>query len=108
MSMSILKSLCLPSKVFLALSLFSFTVMLLQNINEYPNRYCVGNYSCKADKFMIFAVKFVYIMFWTYVLNMLCVWGLASLSWFFVLFPFILMFLSISILMFQSGPGLDY
>ena len=99
---SYLKRLCLPSKVFLALSLFSFTVMVLQNING-SSEYCVGRYSCRTNKYMIFMVKFLYILFWTYILNMLCVWGLGSLSWFFVLFPFIVMFLSISILMFNSN-----
>ena len=58
---SYLKRLCLPSKVFLALSLFSFTVMVLQNING-SSEYCVGRYSCRTNKYMIFMVKFLYIL----------------------------------------------
>jgi len=100
------KKLCLPSKVFLALSLFSFTVMVIQNVSSNSNRYCVGSYSCNANKYVIFVLKFVYILLWTYILNMLCSWGLASLSWFFVLFSFIGMFLSITLIMLNFNTHL--
>jgi len=48
---------------------------------------------------LIFIVKIVYILFWTWVLNLICRAGVPILAWALVLIPFVLMFILIGALM---------
>ena len=43
--------------------------------------------------FLVFVVKIIYILFWTWVLNLMCKDGHKEIAWFLVLIPFILLFL---------------
>lgn len=90
-----LRNLCTPASVYLALSMFAIIVMFLQNY-QYSNTYCLGNYSCYVtDTFLIFAIKILYVLFWTWILNLICGSGATNVAWFLVLLPFILMFVLI-------------
>ena len=94
-----LTNLCPPSKLYLAISVIALIIMLIQNFGNL-NTYCLGNYSCKVSSTMlIFIVKIVYVLFWTWILNLICRAGVPMLAWFLVLIPFILMFILISALM---------
>ena len=46
-----------------------------------------------------FVGKLFYILIWTWLLNMLCNKGFASVSWFLVLLPFIAMFMILGMVM---------
>jgi hypothetical protein len=94
-----LTNLCAPSKLYLIISLIALIVMLIQNFGNL-NTYCLGNYSCQVSSTMlIFIVKIIYILFWTWILNLICKAGVPMLAWFLVLIPFILMFIMIGALM---------
>lgn len=93
-----LKNLCTPAYVYLVISVIALIVMAMQNLGG-NGLYCIGSYSCNVSSVsMIFVLKFLYIVFWTWVLNILCRGGAPGLAWFFVLLPYILMFILIGIL----------
>jgi hypothetical protein len=97
-----LKNICTPAYVYLIISIIALIVMAFQNIGN-NNIYCVGSYNCNVSSvLMIFMLKALYIVFWTWVLNVICRGGSPGLAWFFVLLPFILMFIFIGILFLQK------
>lgn len=92
---STLRDLCSPAFVYFSISMLSLIVMIIQNRNN-TNTYCVGPYECNVENtYMVFAMKFVYILFFTWILDVICKRGHTSVSWFIVLFPFMLMFVLI-------------
>ena len=101
MAIAGLRNLCTPSYVYLVISLIAIIFMALQNYGN-VNVYCLGSYSCVVSSTMlIFVIKLIYILFWTWILNLMCRAGATSLSWFFVLFPFILFFLVLFLFLFK-------
>jgi len=94
-----LKELCTPSLLYFIISLVALVVLLFQNLGD-NSSYNVGSYSCRVpNTAVIFIIKLVYILFWTYVLNLICKDGHSSISWLFVLFPFLLLFIIIGLMM---------
>ena len=90
-----LRKLCTPAYLYLVISVFSVIIIMLQNGSN-SNTYCMGNYSCQVPNiYLIFVVKLIYILFWTWILNLLCKSGYPGVSWVLLLFPFILMFIFI-------------
>ena len=97
-----LRKLCTPSYVYLVISLIAIIIMAIQNSGN-VNLFCLGSYSCEVSSTaLIFLVKLVYVLFWTWILNLMCKAGATSLSWVFVLFPFILFFLILFSLLFMN------
>jgi len=98
MAISGLRNLCTPSFVYLVISAIALVVILYQNIGNI-DKYCVGTMSCTvSNTALIFIIKVIYILFWTWVLNLICRAGAPGIAWFLVLLPFILMFILISLL----------
>lgn len=94
-----LKELCTPALVYFIISIVSLFVLVLQNLGD-NNMYHVGTFSCNVpNTTAIFIVKLLYILFWTYILNLICKDGHSGLSWLLLLFPFILLFVIIGLLM---------
>ena len=94
-----LKELCTPSLVYFVISIISLVVVLLQNLGN-TNSYHVGSFSCKVpNTAVIFIIKLIYILFWTWILNLICKDGHSEISWLLVLFPFILLFVIMGLLM---------
>ena len=89
-----LNNLCPPAAAYLGISAIALVIMLWQNMGN--NRvYCLGVYHCDVQSTpLIFGVKAMYVVFWTWVLNMLCKNGLAGATWFLVIIPFLLFFIS--------------
>ena len=97
-----LKNMCTPAYVYLVISTIALIVMAFQNLGN-VNMYCIGSYSCNVSSVsMIFILKALYILFWTWVLNIICRGGAPGLAWFFVLLPYILMFILIGALFIQK------
>ena len=97
------KKLCSPAFVYLALSVFTILLIALQNIGN-TNKYCVGSFTCNVGStFIVFLFKAVYILFWTFILNILCQAGYTNISWFLVILPFVLLFLLLLLLMLNKG-----
>ena len=94
-----LKELCSPAALYFILSMLSLVMILLQNLGN-SNSYHVGNFSCRVPSTTIFfIVKLIYILFWTWILNLICKDGHTGISWLLVLLPFILFFILIGIIM---------
>lgn len=98
MSIAGLRNLCTPAYIYLVISMMLLVVMYIQNRNNI-DVYCLGAYECDVTNVTaIFLVKFVYILFWTWILNLICSSGFTSISWLLLLLPVILFFLLIALL----------
>lgn len=94
-----LNNLCTPALLYLVISMAAILIMALQNFRN-EKVYCLGYYSCDVPSvYLIFVVKIVYVVFWTWVLNLICRAGAPIISWLLVLFPLILFFLLIGIML---------
>ena len=94
-----LKELCSPAALYFIISIFSLVVVLFQNLGN-SNSYTVGSFSCRVpNTMMVFIIKLIYILFWTWVLNLICKDGHTGISWLLVLLPWILLFVLIGMLM---------
>ena len=72
--------------------------MVYQNMGNMTT-YCLGSYTCNVySTSMIFVIKAIYILFWTWVLNLICKSGAPGIAWVVLLLPLILMFIFISLL----------
>lgn len=95
------KNLCTPAYIYLLISMASIIVMAYQNVGN-VNTYCIGNYSCLVtNTALVFIAKVLYIVFWTWILNLLCNNGGSGIAWFLVLIPFLLLFIFIAFLMLE-------
>jgi hypothetical protein len=93
------RNLCTPAYVYLAISVIALLIMLMQNIGL-SKTYCLGDFSCDVSSTtLIFIVKIVYILFWTWILDLICKSGNTNIAWFLVLLPFIILFIFIAMLM---------
>ncbi len=94
-----LRNLCTPAYVYLVISSIALIVMFMQNIGN-TKIYCLGSYSCDvSNTTMIFVIKLIYILFWTWLLNIICRGGATSFAWVLVLLPILLLFLIIGMMM---------
>lgn len=94
-----INGLCTPSLVYFYISIISLVLMLFQNFGN-TRRYDVGSFSCNVPNTpIIFICELIYILFWTWVLDLICKSGYVGVSWFLILLPFILLFIIIGIIM---------
>jgi hypothetical protein len=100
-----IKGLCKPAKFYLYLSIAGIVMSIIQNMRKFDNsNYKCGSFSVNVPSVMlIFAFKIVYILFWTYVLNLLCKDNNVRLAWLLVLFPIILLFVILGMLLLTGG-----
>ena len=96
------KNLCPPALFYFVLSIAALVVIAFQNYGN-EQIYCLGYYSCPVSSvYLIFLLKIIYVIFWTWVLNLICRAGLPILSWLLVLLPILLFFVLLALLM--SNP----
>lgn len=94
-----IKDLCPPAMVYFIISMIALLIAFVQNIGN-SNSYSLGSFSCRVPSTMlVFIIKFIYILFWTWVLNLICRDGHTGISWLLVLFPFLLLFVIIGLVM---------
>jgi hypothetical protein len=74
--MSIFKSVCTPTSIYLLFSIISLLISILYTFN-----------------LMSIIIKLIIIMFWSWLLNTLCNNGLTTVSWFLVILPFLAYFM---------------
>lgn len=89
MSIVGLWNLCTPAYVYLVISAITLIVIGIQNIGN-NGVYCIGQFSCPVSSTLVFAIKVIFILFWTWILNIICKGGGTIISWLLVLFPYIL------------------
>lgn len=88
-----LKKLCTPAMLYFILSFIALFFIGLNNIQQ-SDMLCLGNLQCNVgNNTMIFVMNALYILFWTFVLDLMCKNGWTDLSWFIFLLPFLLTFL---------------
>jgi hypothetical protein len=94
-----LSQLCTPSYVYFIVSVLAIAMSAVQNMGN-RNKYTLGMYSCRVPScLMVFIVKVIYILFWTWILNLMCKDGHSGIAWFLVLLPFILLFVIMGMVM---------
>ena len=94
-----LKELCTPASLYFVISMIGLFIVLIQNLG-YSNSYHVGSFSCRVPSTTaVFIAKLIYVLFWTYVLNLICKDGHVGVSWLLVLLPWLLLFVMIGLLM---------
>lgn len=93
------KELCTPAMIYFVISIIALAMVLLQNLSN-QNSYNVGSFSCRVPSTaLVFIIKLIYILFWTWILNLICKDGHTSISWLLVLLPWILLFVMMGLLM---------
>lgn len=97
------RHLCKPAMVYLAISVVALIAIAYQNMGL-NNMYCMGDFSCyvPSTAAVIFS-EGLYILFWTWILHLMCRTGYASISWFLVVFPLVLFFVLIGLMMLMSA-----
>ena len=94
-----LSQLCTPSYVYFIISVLAIVISAIQNMGN-SNKYTLGMFSCQVPSCIaVFVVKVVYILFWTWVLNLICKDGHKGIAWFLVLLPFIMLFVIMGMVM---------
>lgn len=97
-----IKELCSPALFYFALSMAGLIMIAFQNFSD-EHVYALGNFSCYTPSITIVLIfKLLYILFWTWILNLMCKDGHSGLSWLLVLFPIILMFVIIGLFMINA------
>lgn len=105
MTIKLIKKLCTPAYVYLVVSVIAIVILMFQNSGN-VNSYCMGSYECEVPSTaLIFIVKFIYVAFWTFVLDSICKAGHKQFSWFLVLLPFILFFVFLGAMMISYGAA---
>ena len=95
-------SLCKPAQFYLVISIFGLLFMLVQNLGA-TDHFTLGMYSAPHSSPMILLlVNALYIAVWTWMLNILCRIN-TNISWVIVLFPFIIFFIAIGLMLFSDG-----
>jgi hypothetical protein len=96
------RHLCKPAMVYLAISVVVLISIAYQNMGL-NNMYCMGDLSCYVPSTAgVIFTEGLYILFWTWILNLMCRNGYASISWFLVVLPLVLFFVLIGLMMLAS------
>lgn len=85
-------NLCGPALFYFLIAMISIFLCILGNIGN-SHGCVVGSMTVKGSPFIIFLVKIIFVLFWTWILALICRAGYTWISWLLVLFPFIMMVL---------------
>ena len=105
--MSLYQSLCPPAKVYLVLAII-YIVGAYFSINHFSNFMQLNqsklhpymnslNFSVSQSANAVSIGNVLFTLFWTWVLNYLCSTGHIRVSWFLVLFPYLLLFVGVAV-----------
>ena len=95
-----LRHMCTPATIYFIISMIGLILIGMNNLDNNDNL-CVGDYCYVGNS--IFLINAIYILFWTFVLDLMCKAGYSSLSWFILLLPFIILFVVFATLMVKEG-----
>jgi hypothetical protein len=97
-----LRKLCTPASLYFVISLVFLIILGVNNLED-SDRLCLGDYSCYVgNNTMVFLLNAIYILFWTFILDLMCKNGYSGLSWFVLLLPFIISFLILALIMIKA------
>jgi hypothetical protein len=98
-----LTKMCTPATIYFVISLIGLILVGVNNLDNH-DKLCVGNYNCYVgNNTTVFIVNAIYILFWTFILDLMCKGGYSSLSWFVLLLPFIILFILFATMMVREG-----
>lgn len=87
-----LNDLCAPALFYFVFSMAALFLLLFQNMGN-KNSINMGSFSCRVpNTILVFIIKLIYIIFWTWILNLICKDGYKTVSWLLVLLPWMVMF----------------
>lgn len=93
-----LKDICPPAQFYFIISIVSLVIIGYQNLGN-STLYCVGDYNCDVPNTgMVFLIKLLYVVFWTWLLNVICRGGATWFAWLIVLLPILLLFIMVSMM----------
>ena len=87
------KYLCTPAFIYLIISLIGLIIAGFQNIKNNNIYTLLGISKPVSSTFLVFVVKIIYILFWSWILNLICADGHKGIAWILILIPFILFFI---------------
>jgi hypothetical protein len=94
-----LKELCAPASIYFIISIIALVLVVFQNLGN-NHSYNIGTFSCRVpNTAIVLIVKLIYILFWTWILNLICKDGHTEISWLLVLLPWIFIFVTIGLIM---------
>lgn len=94
-----INNLCTPASIYFFISITILIYMGVTNMNN-QTTLCVGDYNCVVgNNTFIFVLEGIYILFWTFILDLMCKNGYKNLSWFLLLLPILLFFVILGIVM---------
>ena len=101
-----IKKLCPPALLYFVISIITLIIVICQNLGN-KNNYTFGSFSCVVPNVIIvFIIELIYIVFWSWVLNLICKDGHTAISWLLVLFPILLFFVINGLAMINKGKML--
>ena len=106
-SMSLYQSLCPPAKAYIVLAII-YIVGAYFSMNQFSNFMQLNqsklhpymnslNFSVSQSANAVSIGNVLFTLFWTWVLNYLCSAGHIRVSWFLVLFPYLLLFIGLAV-----------
>ncbi len=102
-----LNELCTPAYIYFIISVVGLVLMAIQNLGN-TTKYCLGSFACEVPStIIVFVVKIMYILFWSWILNLMCKDGHKNVAWFLVLLPFVLFAVGIGMLMIYQNDKKD-
>ena len=88
----LLYKICAPAWFYLIISVIALLLVVFQNVGN-RNMISIGNYNSRVPHTgLILTIKTICILFWTWVLDLICKAGYKWVSWLLVLLPFIIVF----------------
>jgi hypothetical protein len=87
--MNSIMKLCAPSKIYFFMAIILFFLSVVNDMQN-KDKVCLGKLKCD-NKPLYYILNVLFILAWTWVLNKLCSAGWTKLSWFLLLFPFIML-----------------
>ena len=89
-----LKELCTPAFIYFLLSVIGIVASVVSNLGGRSNMYTLGHFSTPVPHTgLVFIIEIIYVLFWTWILNLMCKDGHREIAWFLVLLPFVLFFI---------------
>jgi len=96
-----LKELCNPALFYFVISIVGLLMVAFQNMGN-NRELMIGSTMLNLENSpVIFIVKLLYILFWTWILNLICKDGHSGISWLLVFLPVILIVLIVLALMLE-------
>lgn len=97
-----LTQMCRPATIYFVISVIALIFVGLTNLEE-NQLLCIGMYDCYVgNTTAAFIFNALYILFWTFILDLMCKYGYSKLSWFILLLPFIIIIITFLGLMNQG------